>query len=42
MIFHGGQEGDLDSEPPEEERGVNLELLGHVAPFLRIVGEDAR
>ena len=40
VIFHGGQERDFHTQPPEEDGGVEFELLCHIAPFLCIVGED--
>ena len=40
VVLHRGQERNLHAEPPEKQRCMELELLGHVAPFLRVVGED--
>ena len=40
VVFHGRQERDFHTQPPEENGGVEFKLFCQIAPFLRIVGED--
>lgn len=40
VILHRGEKGDLDTQKPEKEGRGQLQLLGDIAPFLRVVGED--
>ena len=41
MVGHHRHEGDLNSEPPEEDGGGDLKFAGQVPPFLAVVREDA-
>ena len=42
VVFHGREEGNFYTQPPEEESSRKLQLRGQVAPFLRIVCEYTR
>lgn len=41
VVFHGGQERNFHTQPPEKEGSMDFKLLGQAAPFLRIVCENA-
>jgi hypothetical protein len=41
MVPHCGKKRHIYGEPPEEERGRDLEHSSHIFPFLAAIGEDA-
>lgn len=42
VIRHGREERNFNREPPDEDCAWYLELLAHISPLLRVVGEQGR
>jgi hypothetical protein len=40
MVLHCWEEGDFNSEPPEEQCCWYFEGLAEISPFLAVVGKE--